>query len=253
MGIRLILDSRLPGVVNMGRDEALLETVGATGVPVLRLYGWSVPTLSLGYFQSAADRPLHPPSADCDWVRRSTGGGAILHDEEITYSFCWPAPPRGDLHVGYRWFHESLVRTLESLGIVARRCPADQTQSPPPFLCFQRRAQGDLLIDNAKVGGSAQRRRHGAALQHGSVLWRRSPCAPELPGIADLTDCPLTLDAFRESWIAELECSVESLVSSLGLPVAPRLAPSDWTEDEQARATQSIETRFATAAWNEKR
>ena len=84
---RLILDPPADGLWNMALDEALLELAGESGIPTLRLYRWQPATLSLGYFQPYQDRESHPPSTTCPVVRRSSGGGAILHDRELTYSF----------------------------------------------------------------------------------------------------------------------------------------------------------------------
>ena len=86
----VVRDPPAGGAWNMAVDEALLEEVHLLG-PVLRLYMWSPATLSLGYFQVWEDRRLHPPSLSCPVVRRPTGGGAILHDAELTYALVLPA------------------------------------------------------------------------------------------------------------------------------------------------------------------
>ncbi len=83
---RLIVDPPQAGAWNMAVDEALLESAVAGGLPVFRLYQWSEPTLSLGYFQAVADRQQHPASHGCPLVRRRSGGGAILHAHELTYA-----------------------------------------------------------------------------------------------------------------------------------------------------------------------
>ena len=77
---RLIIDDAADGSWNMACDEAMLMSTGRSGQRCLRFYGWSRPTLSLGYFQKQAAREGHAPSRGCDLVRRATGGGAILHD-----------------------------------------------------------------------------------------------------------------------------------------------------------------------------
>ena len=74
----------------MAVDEALLETAASLGVPTLRFYQWQEPTMSLGYFQEYADRLRHAASAGCPTVRRASGGGAIMHDRELTYSLAVP-------------------------------------------------------------------------------------------------------------------------------------------------------------------
>ncbi|MEM6330787.1 MAG: lipoate--protein ligase family protein, partial [Planctomycetota bacterium] len=87
---RLIVDPPQPGARNMAVDEALLDAAAAGAGATLRLYRWSSPTLSLGYFQPLAARAAHPASAGCPCVRRHSGGGAIVHDHELTYSLAVP-------------------------------------------------------------------------------------------------------------------------------------------------------------------
>ena len=77
---------------NMAIDQAILNSVSRTGVPVLRFYQWAEPTLSLGYFQGVAARAAHGHSDSICCVRRTTGGGAIVHDRELTYSVSIPVP-----------------------------------------------------------------------------------------------------------------------------------------------------------------
>ena len=90
MFCRLFIDPPAPGSWNMALDETLLESAADGGESSLRFYGWSQPTLSLGYFQPYDDRCQHAASRNCPAVRRASGGGAILHDREITYSFALP-------------------------------------------------------------------------------------------------------------------------------------------------------------------
>ena len=176
----------------MAVDEVLLEVAGAEQIAYLRFYRWSEPTLSLGYFQRYEDRAAHAPSAGCAAVRRLSGGGAILHDHEWTYSLALPvhSPLGKNAAATYDLVNEATLRTLALFGVDARRASEFPTPSGEPFLCFERRSAGDLVLGvapAAKIMGSAQRRRQGAILQHGSLLLRRSRFAPELPGIADLT------------------------------------------------------------------
>ena len=197
------------GSWNMALDEALLHRAAAGAPPVLRFYEWAEPTLSLGYFQRYVDRGFHPTSVSCAVVRRATGGGAILHDQELTYSCVLPAGhPLGrranDL---YHAVHTSIVAVLAEFGLTANlvEC-ADQSpltagcgtrnRDTEPFLCFARRTPGDVLLDGWKIAGSAQRRHHGAALQHGSILFERSRFAPELPGIQDLASATFDRNDF---------------------------------------------------------
>src|SRR3954464_5256758 len=86
----LIIAAPPDGAWNMALDEALLHRAETDGMATLRFYGWREPTLSLGYFQQHADRALHPASENCTLIRRASGGGAILHDRELTYSIALP-------------------------------------------------------------------------------------------------------------------------------------------------------------------
>ena len=180
--LRIIHDPPACGTWNMAVDEMLLEAVAKSGEPTLRFYQWSEPTLSLGYFQAVADRALHEASVACPVVRRSTGGGAIVHDVELTYSIALPLVARWSAVATsvYDLFHQTLVLALANFGITATLC--ETTLHPlagEPFLCFERRAKGDVLVGTHKIAGSAQRRKQGAMLQHGSILLEKSAFAPE--------------------------------------------------------------------------
>ena len=174
----------------MAVDEVLLERAAEGAPPCLRFYRWSEPTLSLGYFQSVAARAEHPESRHVPLVRRSTGGGAILHHHELTYSWTCSTIHRSAAASRelYLAFHETARELLHPLGIQAElvTTPLLSVPGPEPFLCFQRRAEGDLVVGPHKILGSAQRRRQGALLQHGSLLLKTSDQAPQLAGLAAL-------------------------------------------------------------------
>ncbi|MEM9352195.1 MAG: lipoate--protein ligase [Planctomycetota bacterium] len=198
---RLIQDPPGDGAWNMAVDQALLHAAADGGPVTLRLYRWERPTLSLGYFQAHAERDAHAASRGADLVRRQSGGGAILHDHELTYSLVIPPgrPLATQTQALYDTVHESLIAILTALPPLAadsaslQRFEAADGALPTnePFLCFERRSAGDILLScgsgSHKIVGSAQRRWRGAVLQHGSILLRRSVSAPELPGFCDLT------------------------------------------------------------------
>jgi lipoate-protein ligase A len=203
MLVRLIFDPPSRGSWNMAVDEALLSACSDSPSTTLRVYGWSAPTLSLGYFQAHDQRRLHGSSAACPLVRRATGGGAILHDQELTYSFIAPARDRNSpaVQAWYDVLHGSLVAALSEFGVDATLCAHTERSREQRFLCFQRRSAGDILLERHKIGGSAQRRQKRAVLQHGSLLMRQSAFAPELPGIVELTGKKLDQTSFAQTWV----------------------------------------------------
>ncbi len=192
----------------MAVDEVLWRWSAATGRCCWRFYRWEEPTLSLGYFQSYDERARHAASLACPVVRRPSGGGAIVHDKELTYSLAIPAthPLAVRRSPLYRAVHQTLIEALAELGVAALLCgPPNEVQpAEQPFLCFQRRAAGDVLLGQAKIAGSAQRRDRGAVLQHGSILLAQSEAAPELAGLDRLACVAIEEDRLIHTWLDRL-------------------------------------------------
>ena len=157
---------------NMAIDEALLQLAEFEKTPVLRFYGWEAPTLSLGYFQSVNEVDLDEcERLEFDWVRRPTGGRAVLHDRELTYSFVGPIELLADsVEKSYEILSEALALGLGELGLPAeltQRRPDSRAEKNP--VCFVAPAYAELTIQGKKVIGSAQMRTKRAVLQHGSI------------------------------------------------------------------------------------
>jgi lipoate-protein ligase A len=246
MFCRLIIDQPAPGAWNMAVDETLLETATDEGGFTLRFYRWQQPTLSLGYFQQYDDRLKHNASHDCAAVRRQTGGGAILHDREITYSFI--VPPGHQLAIKhitlYETIHNTLIDVLADYGIHASLCrnAGRENAQNQPFLCFQRRSPGDVLVSDIKIAGSAQRRFKGAVLQHGSVLLARSPAAPELRGIAETAAILLSFNQMAQAWS-----------SMLGKKLSLHLESAVLTDSQQRHASELARKKYDSADWTRRR
>jgi lipoate-protein ligase A len=196
-----LLDQPRSGVENMALDQRMLEFAASEQVPLLRVYRWSEPTLSLGYFQKFEERGSHAASSRLPIVRRATGGGAIVHHHDWTY--CVALPDRltfsqqasssiGASPALYGCLHDCVVAWLVEEGFPAHKwnqaCATapDQADRGKSFLCFERRSCGDVVVQDSKIMGSAQRRMQGAMLQHGSLLLASSPHAPSLLGLHDL-------------------------------------------------------------------
>lgn len=240
--VRLLLETAPnSGVRNMAVDEALLESVAAGGPPTFRLYTWSEPTVSVGYFQRRCpELQAGGRFQGLASVRRLSGGGAILHHKELTYSCCLPTvhPLAGEPTRLYDELHRQICTAFAGLGI--ELAPRGETAGDDkPFLCFARGDRRDLVLKGFKVVGSAQRRRRGAVLQHGSILLQRSPFLPEFPGLLDLARTPLDEGRLRRQLARQ--CA-----RVLGLNVCE----GTLTSDEEALATQFEAGKYSSLDWS---
>ncbi len=233
----------MDGASNMAADDVLLAAA-ASPPALLRFYRWSEPTLTLGYFQSAkligtSDLPTTLP-----WLRRPTGGGALVHDHELTYALAVPAETA--LRLSKRasaWLsclHEIIRHALADLKVSTEAMTTDLP--PSGALCFHQLTRDDLLAGRMKVVGSAQRRQRGALLQHGAILLAQSPHARSLPGIKEL--CGVTL-------------SETDLAERIGHRLQERLKwnlqASAWTSAERRNIEELAANKYHSPAWNAKR
>jgi lipoyl(octanoyl) transferase len=220
------------GPANLAADDVLLDHAAA-GRLSLRFYTWNRPTVSLGYFQ-----PGLP------WVRRATGGHLILHgDADLTYSLAVPAgvPLPGGETVWPCAVHRRIAAVLKGWGVPARLVVCGEEKTLGPVLCFERHTPGDVVVNGAKVVGTAQRKRRGAVLQHGTIRLAASRLLPQLPGVAEAAG--VTIDPDR------LAAAVaDDLARTLGSPIAP----TAWTADDETRIAAAA-AQYAAAEWNEKR
>jgi lipoate-protein ligase A len=205
--------SRAEGAANMALDEALLDAVAADPARAyFRLYGWTVPTLSLGYFQRLSEADADPRWRGVPTVRRPTGGGALWHDRELTYALVLPRahPLAADPRALYRRVHDAFAALLRAAGIdAARRGGSAASDAARPFLCFSGHDADDVVARGTKLVGSAQRRRAGAVLQHGSLLLDRSAATPVLAGANDLAARPRDEAFWHDRLAAELPAALD--------------------------------------------
>lgn len=157
----------------MARDSALQARAARTGETVFSIYSWARPTLSFGRHQPAAG--LYDidkiRSANVDVVRRPTGGRAILHDHEVTYSVTSPVRDAEPLRETYARINRILLDGLNRLGVdVELASPTERAPAPSVRPCFETPGEGELVARGSKLVGSAQWRDEGALLQHGSIL-----------------------------------------------------------------------------------
>jgi lipoyl(octanoyl) transferase len=225
----------------MARDAGLMDRARETGEAVLSVYSWETPTLSLGRNQMALGRyDLDAARAQgIDIVRRPTGGRALIHWHEVTYSVTAPVS-NDSLSESYTRINAILIEALSRMGVKASASSGAGRALPPGELpCFAAPADGELVVDGAKLVGSAQYRENGALLQHGSILLRddqpmiasllRSRASELSPArAATLTDA-----LGREPSIEEVACHLFDTVRML--------------EDESARSLDEAGIRDYTA------
>jgi lipoate-protein ligase A len=169
---RLLSTEPATGPENMALDEALMARARSTGEWVLRVYSWSVPTLSIGRHQSVrgAYDAQTLSAAGIAVVRRPTGGRAVLHDLEATYSVTAPISDAGALRESYQRINRLLIGALRTLGVRAEVAAEKRAPKPDLTPCFELPSRGELTAGGRKLAGSAQWREDGALLQHGSIL-----------------------------------------------------------------------------------
>lgn len=216
---RLLIHGPASPARNMAVDEALLREVRE---PVLRIYEWNAPAVSLGYFQHAALAGEGSP-----FVRRYTGGGLVDHARDVTYTLVLPrAHPWMELSMpeSYRLIHEGVQAVLTACGIASQMTPAAPTIESEA--CFAKPVKFDIISEAGKLSGAAQRRTREGLLHQGSIL------LPDPARNAELRR------AFPAAFAARLE-----LVMS----------PCDLTTEETARAVDLERDRYATEAWNRSR
>ena len=251
----------------MALDDALAASVRAGGAPVLRFYRWAPACLSLGRNQPARGRydvqALHARGIDV--VRRPTGGRAVLHDRELTYTVAVPDGVLGSPRQTYAAVNRALMAGLRRLGVPAQLQAETGRRAPVPSLspCFQEPVEGEVTVGGRKLVGSAQRREGGVILQHGSLLIETDQSlvrALTLPidsvsgsGDGDAAvdvsadDAPATLAAVLGR-VPEWGELVDALVAGWREATGAAAAWSELTAEEKAAASAGVE-RYAGAAW----
>lgn len=252
------------GPTNMAVDAALLDAVRGGAPPVVRLYRWAPPTLSFGRNQPAAGLyDLDAAGArGIAFVRRPTGGQAVLHADELTYAVVAPVGVIGRPRTAYRRINEALVAGLRRVGLPAElSAGAAAGDHDWSAACFQRPVAGELVVGGRKLVGSAQRTEGRVILQHGSILIDGSQAAAE----------ELLLDAARApaagapagpgGWTTLVEAMgrrpdpdslASALVAGFRDALGITLAPSELTPVE-SKAADRLREGFSSSGWTWRR
>lgn len=253
---RLIIDPPLAGTYNMACDYAIMKAVSRGESPsTLRFYRWKRPSVTIGYFQILEDEVDVGECArsGVEVIRRITGGGAVYHDLEITYSLAVPLSgglSHGTVLDSYRRICEPIVETLRSFGIEASYAPVN-----------------DILAGSKKLSGSAQTRRDGVLLQHGTILiglrrekmFRCLRISPEKlagKGVAAPEEGVVALEeligkrALTEDFHGEL---IDALAQSFARAFDAELAPGVISPQEGEKALAVERGVFTNQRWNRER
>jgi lipoyl(octanoyl) transferase len=252
----LLVSPPADGATNMALDEALLRRVGRTGDTVIRVYSWATPTVSLGRNQPA--RGCYDLEVarvrGIGFVRRPTGGRAILHHREITYAVAAPVTAYGSLAESYRAINRLLLEALRTVGVEARAAVASKRAPVPSTApCFDEPVSGELVAKGRKLVGSAQVRDGEAFLQHGSILVEDDQHLLTEMGVdRDPSPAPATLHALTGRSV-----TVEEFAEALAAAVAshdgeaPRPLVLDEPLLDDVRSLRS--SRYSLADWTWRR
>jgi lipoate-protein ligase A len=238
----------------MAADEAL-ATCLSPGEGVLRLYRWSSPTVSFGRnepadglydLEAARQAGIH-------FVRRPTGGRAVLHDRELTYAIVIPITAGMSVRALYRLVNQGLVSSLDSLGVPASMAPGGSpTLSLDAGPCFEHPAEGEVTVSGRKLVGSAQARLGSAILQHGSLLiGPGQQRLADLRGAVDDGPAPICLEEILDavpSWDVLVEAVVVGVSGVLG---------GEWhrggLSDAERAESKVLNSRYASHGWTWRR
>ncbi|GER72790.1 lipoate--protein ligase family protein [Weizmannia acidilactici] len=274
--IWLFIDSgHCPPAFNMALDEALLDWHSEGKIPpAIRFYGWDPATLSIGYFQRV-EKEIDLDAVKkygLGFVRRPTGGRAVLHEHELTYSVivseAHPDMPK-TVTEAYRVISEGLVRGFRELGLEAyfavprTEKEREALKHPHTSVCFDTPSWYELVVEGRKVAGSAQTRQKGVILQHGSILLdldedklfslfkypndivrerMKRTFKNKAVAINEIRSDPVTYDEAKKAFKKGFE-------EGLGI----RLEPYSLTKEQLTYTQELAKTRYEAVEWNFKR
>lgn len=270
---RFIDSGNQDAALNMAIDEAILTLHSQNKVPpTIRFYGWNPSALSIGYFQQAKQEIYFPAlkKYGLDFVRRATGGRAVLHDRELTYSVVL-AESYADMPTSvtesYRLISTGLLYGFRHLGLDANfaipKQSSRQQKGDRSAVCFDAPSGYELVVEGRKVAGSAQTRKQGTILQHGSILLDlnvdmlfdvfrfanervkerlKTTFTHKAVAINQLLDDPIELDQVKQAFRAGF---------AEGLDI--NLVEGQLTQEERKLAEELVATKYLRDEWNYKK
>jgi lipoate-protein ligase A len=273
---RFIYTGALSPAENMAIDEAILTIHSAGKVPpTVRFYTWNPATLSIGYFQQA-EKEIDLDAVrerGIGFIRRPTGGRAVLHDQELTYSVIvaesHPKMP-STVNESYKVISMGLLEGFRSLGLNAEMVSLASEEDKKKYAsmgsaaCFDSPSWYELVVEGKKVAGSAQTRQKGVILQHGSIL-----IDMDIDLLFTLLKFPsdqirerfkksfaekaVAINRLRKGPPATLAEVKSAFFSGFEKGLGIQLLPGELSDEEKKLAQQLIQTRYGTEEWNYKR
>jgi lipoate-protein ligase A len=265
---RLLITPPAHGVWNMAVDESILEHLGRSeSIPTLRLYAWTPPCLSLGHAQPFADVDISRlKERGWEVVRRATGGRAILHTDELTYSVIAPAnEPRveGSVLESYNRLAQALLLAVKNLELPVEMKEGKTTENTTPNpVCFEVPSTYEITVNGKKLIGSAQARKKEGVLQHGSlpltgnlaricqVLFYENEQARE-EAAWRLLERATTIESVlgvEISWEKAAQALVHAFEAQLGL----NFEKAELSESESRRAEKLVKEKYDHPSWTER-
>ncbi|WP_163970916.1 lipoate--protein ligase family protein [Oceanobacillus halotolerans] len=253
--------------INMALDESLLNWQSEGKIPpTLHFYGWSRPTLSVGQFQKVHKSINFDAIEDynCQFVRRLTGGSAVLHDNELTYSIViseeHPAIP-ASIQEAYYILSKGLAKGFKNLGIeVDYAVPDKRSSKERSAVCFEKAAFYEMIVNGKKLSGNAQTRKKGVLLQHGSI-----PMSLDTNMLYDLFQFPSEKikqkkrNAFQDKAVTinqvtnkthTFEMLKEAFTDGFKTGLNISLKPFKLTEEQWDEVHHLAKTKYSSAEWN---
>ncbi|MBU4304360.1 MAG: lipoate--protein ligase family protein [Candidatus Omnitrophica bacterium] len=245
----------------MAVDEAILTAYDCriTSLPTLRIYGWNPAGISLGYFQRTED-VLNRPDCGKEMipvVRRMTGGEAIFHANEVTYSISCRT---GDLALSrsvkesFKILTSFIILAYKTLGLDAFFFSDTPEQKPEKgdCFCFANREHFDISVQGRKIGGNAQKRIKQCIFQHGSIPLRIDTDMIHLlfrANAGDLKQRMISLEEALNRKVSSLECST-AMIMAFEKAFSVRLVEQGLTSWEKDCAQRLVKEKYSSRAWN---
>jgi lipoate-protein ligase A len=253
--------------VNMALDECMINWLNEGKIgPTLRFYGWKEPSLSLGRFQKA-ERTIDFEAVkkhNCQYVRRLTGGSAVLHDNELTYSLVIseddPGIPK-TVQDAYYILSKGVLEGYRALGVNAEYAiPERELKKDRSAICFEKPAIYEMVADGKKLSGNAQTRLRGVLMQHGSI-----PMSMDVDMLFDLFRFPSEKsrarkrEAFYNKAVAlddimkeehTYEMATKAFKKGFEKGLGITLSPLELTKEDWEEVYDLARTKYETDAWN---